>query len=252
MLFDVQEGEPVPMQSIGRVLTCLAICGVLTISSPALAQLYFGKAAAIDGDTIELGGQRIRLFGIDAVEASQTCERAGNIWSCGRDAAAAMSAIVEGRNLQCERRDVDAYGRIVAVCVRDGRDIGRAMVQMGLAVALIEFSREYAADEELARSRRVGIWAGSFEMPRDFRATDPATVRNERALLAEQRARREANASEAARSFSEPTRSGVYYRNCREARAAGVTPLYRGQPGYGEHMDGDADGIACEPYRGRR
>ena len=38
------------------------------------------------------------------------------------------------------------------------------------------------------------------------------------------------------------------YRNCREARAAGAAPLYRGQTGYGPHMDGDNDGIACEPY----
>ena len=42
---------------------------------------------------------------------------------------------------------------------------------------------------------------------------------------------------------------GGAYRNCREARAAGATPLYRGQPGYGAHMDGDNDGIACEPVR---
>ena len=45
--------------------------------------------------------------------------------------------------------------------------------------------------------------------------------------------------------------SGWSYRNCREARAAGAAPLYRGQPGYGPHMDGDNDGIACEPYHGR-
>lgn len=38
------------------------------------------------------------------------------------------------------------------------------------------------------------------------------------------------------------------YRNCREARVAGAAPIYRGQPGYGTHMDGDNDGIACEPY----
>ncbi|WP_311268433.1 excalibur calcium-binding domain-containing protein [Sphingobium sp. WCS2017Hpa-17] len=41
------------------------------------------------------------------------------------------------------------------------------------------------------------------------------------------------------------------YRGCREARAAGATPLYRGQPGYGAHMDGDGDGIACEDYHAR-
>ncbi|MBZ9647120.1 excalibur calcium-binding domain-containing protein [Sphingobium sp. 3R8] len=39
------------------------------------------------------------------------------------------------------------------------------------------------------------------------------------------------------------------YRGCNEARAAGAAPLYRGQPGYGAHMDGDNDGIACEPIR---
>ncbi|WP_247713467.1 DUF1294 domain-containing protein [Qipengyuania sphaerica] len=41
----------------------------------------------------------------------------------------------------------------------------------------------------------------------------------------------------------------VTYEGCNEVRAQGKAPLYRGQPGYGEHMDGDGDGIACEPYR---
>lgn len=47
------------------------------------------------------------------------------------------------------------------------------------------------------------------------------------------------------------TQSGWSYRNCAEARAAGAAPILRGQPGYGPHMDGDGDGIACEPYRRR-
>ena len=38
----------------------------------------------------------------------------------------------------------------------------------------------------------------------------------------------------------------VYYKNCSEARAAGVTPLYEGDPGYAPHLDRDNDGIACE------
>lgn len=42
----------------------------------------------------------------------------------------------------------------------------------------------------------------------------------------------------------------VQYDGCNEVRAAGKAPLYRGSPGYGEHMDGDGDGIACEPYYG--
>jgi Excalibur calcium-binding domain len=40
----------------------------------------------------------------------------------------------------------------------------------------------------------------------------------------------------------------VHYSGCNEVRALGKAPLYRGDPGYGEHMDGDGDGIACEPY----
>lgn len=42
----------------------------------------------------------------------------------------------------------------------------------------------------------------------------------------------------------------VYYSGCAEVRAAGRAPLYAGQPGYREGMDGDGDGMACEPYRG--
>ena len=41
----------------------------------------------------------------------------------------------------------------------------------------------------------------------------------------------------------------VYYSGCNEARAAGAAPIYRGQPGYRPEMDGDDDGIACEPHR---
>ena len=42
----------------------------------------------------------------------------------------------------------------------------------------------------------------------------------------------------------------VYYSGCNEVRAAGRAPLYAGQPGYREGLDGDSDGVACEPYRG--
>jgi hypothetical protein len=42
----------------------------------------------------------------------------------------------------------------------------------------------------------------------------------------------------------------VYYPGCNSVRAAGRAPLYRGQPGYREGMDGDSDGIACEPHPG--
>jgi hypothetical protein len=53
--------------------------------------------------------------------------------------------------------------------------------------------------------------------------------------------------------IAQPTTGPTWsYPNCRAARAAGAAPLYAGQPGYGAHMDGDGDGIACEPYHGAR
>lgn len=44
---------------------------------------------------------------------------------------------------------------------------------------------------------------------------------------------------------------GDYWRRCDEARAAGSAPIYRGEPGYRQGLDGDYDGIACEPYHGQ-
>lgn len=44
---------------------------------------------------------------------------------------------------------------------------------------------------------------------------------------------------------------GDHWTGCNDARAAGTAPIYAGEPGYREEMDGDGDGVACEPYRGR-
>ena len=43
----------------------------------------------------------------------------------------------------------------------------------------------------------------------------------------------------------------VYYPNCAAAKAAGVAPIYAGEPGYRANLDGDGDGVACEPYHRR-
>lgn len=49
---------------------------------------------------------------------------------------------------------------------------------------------------------------------------------------------------------SRPPQPGDSWGGCNDARAAGTAPIYRGEPGYRDGMDGDGDGIACEPYRG--
>ena len=76
-----------------------------------------GTASIIDGDTIDIHGQRIRLHGIDAVESGQTCtEIDGSAWRCGRSAAFALADKIGRTSVRCERRDIDRYQRIIAVC----------------------------------------------------------------------------------------------------------------------------------------
>lgn len=48
-------------------------------------------------------------------------------------------------------------------------------------------------------------------------------------------------------SRSRPPQPGDHWGGCNDARAAGTAPIYRGEPGYRTDMDGDNDGIACEP-----
>lgn len=217
--------------------------------APTLAQAISGPAVAIDGDTLEMTGFRIRLFGIDAVEGEQTCQRGGVAWRCGEEARALLSDLVAGETIQCEQRDTDVYGRMVSVC-RVGRvDLSAVMAEAGLAVALPQFSEAYVGHAERARAQGAGVWGTIFVEPAAWRAANPRSDAPP-ALAREERTVRVVGAAQAEAPAG--PRGGVFFRNCNEARAAGAAPLRRGQPGYRPEMDGDNDGIACEPYRGRR
>lgn len=231
-------------------LHSLCLAAALVCSAPAVAQVHVGRAVAVDGDSLEIGGARFRLFGVDALEARQTCNRRNLIWECGQEAAAVLRGMLEDNTVSCDQKDIDEYGRVVAVCTANGRDLAQEMVRMGLAVALPEFTTDYVEWEDLARQRGLGIWSAEFEQPSEFRARDAESIGEERAMLEEAK-RREAARQEVSRG-ARGGAANVYYRNCAEARADGAAPIYRGQPGYRPEMDGDSDGIACEPYRGRR
>jgi hypothetical protein len=58
-------------------------------------------------------------------------------------------------------------------------------------------------------------------------------------------------AIESGRADPTAVEQSVYYASCAEARAAGKAPIRAGDPGYRPALDGDGDGIACEPYRAR-
>jgi endonuclease YncB( thermonuclease family) len=130
-----------------------------------------GRASVIDGDTIEIRGQRIRLFGIDAPEGRQTCTDAqGTTYRCGQKAAQALDYRISDGVVTCEPKDRDRYGRIVAVCRAYGEDLSAWMAGLGWALAFRRYSMQYVPAEKLAERRKAGMWSGEFMPPWEFRA----------------------------------------------------------------------------------
>lgn len=164
---------------------------------PAAAQTITGTAMALDGDTIEMTGQRLRLFGIDAPELEQTCQRDGTSWDCGAKARRQLALMIEGAEIECTSRAQDAQGAAIAECTLEGRDLSEAMVAAGLAIAIETGpgNAPYSDLEQRVRLGRGGLWAGTFDRPSQWRAAHP-------------RARLSAGGSSKVRSGSAASRAG--------------------------------------------
>lgn len=132
----------------------------------ASGTIISGPAQAVDGDTIRIDGRSIRIEGVDAFESRQSC---GAI-ACGREASAFTRRFVADALVVCTQTDTDRYGRTVASCTVGGRDLGKALVRAGWALAYVKYSRAYVGDEAAARSQRAGAWAGEVTPPWQWRA----------------------------------------------------------------------------------
>lgn len=127
-----------------------------------------GTATASDGDSLRLGGHRIRLEGIDAPEIGQTCRRGEATWDCGGEAHERLKSLVRGIATACRLHGNDRYGRELGVCEAGQRDLGREMVLSGYAVSYGRYQNE----EDEAREGRVGIWSGHFVRPQAWRQSN--------------------------------------------------------------------------------
>ena len=142
----------------------------LTIIIPVDTKAQIGgKAKIIDGDTIQIGDNRIRLYGIDAPELKQVCKINGRNWMCGEEAAMALAYEMANHWISCITKGKDRYSRTLAICFKANIDINREMVKRGLALAYRKYSNIYIEYEELAKSNKLGIWKSSFIKPWNWR-----------------------------------------------------------------------------------
>lgn len=125
----------------------------------------------VDGDTVDVAGVRYRLHGIDAPEAGQKCRNArGGNWPCGQAAIAALEELVRGRQVHCDYRGSDDYGRTIAVCFADGMDVNQEMVASGFAWAFRKYSEDYVDTEDQARQLKTGIWQALTQPAWEYRS----------------------------------------------------------------------------------
>lgn len=144
---------------------------LLLAAAPAATGPIYGVARANDGDSLTIGSTRLRLFGIDAPELDQSCQRAGWSWYCGSESAEQLSRLVTGREVRCNPVSKDQYDRVLAKCYVSGIEINRTMVATGYAVAFRRYSTDYVSAEDSARAAKRGIWSGTFQMPSEVRAS---------------------------------------------------------------------------------
>ena len=128
-----------------------------------------GPVNVIDGDTLVLADERIRLHGVDAPEASQECRLDGSFWPCGLEATEALRKRIGGGSVECAEKDRDRYGRSVAVCYANEEDMNAWMVAEGWALAYRQYSEDYVAEESQAQEEGKGIWGSEFVEPWDWR-----------------------------------------------------------------------------------
>ncbi|MCJ8518119.1 endonuclease YncB(thermonuclease family) [Pseudorhizobium tarimense] len=137
-----------------------------------------GPFVAIDGDTLAVGAERLRLEGLDAPEAQQVCQDgSGRDWACGEAAREALERLTSAASVVCSGASRDRYDRLLVRCRDGGLSVNAELVRLGLAVA----SGDYGSEEGEAKSKAQGLWAGSFERPRDWRVRhgmmeDPAAA----------------------------------------------------------------------------
>lgn len=128
---------------------------------PALAGVR--PVSVVDGDTIQVGGTIIQLFGIDAPELGQRCRHDGVWFGCGLDAAFELSKLIgiERTALRCA--PAKGEGRDdVRICMAGHVDLAHVLLGSGYVVATPDAGPDYRDAESSARDAKLGLWHSEF------------------------------------------------------------------------------------------
>jgi len=160
-------------------------------SSDAPALVFRGRVTdrdLIDGDTFWLGHTKIRLRGVDALEANQPCARDGQVVECAEESRRALLALMGSGEVRCEvqfargGRPAMDRSRYLATCYNGETYINRALITEGWAFIHGPHNvEEYVTAEAEAVAARRGIHQYAVQRPADFRS-ERREVQNERRL----------------------------------------------------------------------
>jgi endonuclease YncB( thermonuclease family) len=148
----------------------LLMLAMATFATAAQAGQISGDAKAIDSTTIQIGDQRVMLFGLDSVMRKQVCALDGKPWQCWRAAVHDLQTLLDQETVSCEViGEPDVYGRVLGRCTANGQSVNEQLVSRGFALARPSETTDYVAAEAVAKEKRVGLWQGQFQKPSDFR-----------------------------------------------------------------------------------
>jgi endonuclease YncB( thermonuclease family) len=138
----------------------------LALAQPAASKSEIsGIPTVIDGETVELAGERFRLHGIDAPDPRQRCEIRGRVYNCGHVSKTALMDLVAGVEIRCVPRASTNAGARRATCYAGGYDLAEGMVHTGWAMAMPRDGGKYLRIERRAERARRGLWQGKFTAP---------------------------------------------------------------------------------------
>lgn len=183
----VRPSRPKRGQRLPGLLAVCALFGLLAVlianlplgpdnssdGQSAETSILNGQVRVVDGDTLAIGKRRIRMKGIDAPEMAQSCKLQNNPYDCGVISRDALRDKIGKQPVRCAEDGLDIYGRSLARCFMGGVDLNEWMVEQGHAVSYYD----YKAAEREARMQKRGLWAGSFQKPKDWRKANTGANR---------------------------------------------------------------------------